>query len=172
MIHRYRVILDVEEDVFRDIDIQADANLEDFHNAIVQAFGFEGNEMAAFYLSNDSWEQGEEFVLFSLDDEDSRAMAEVELNEVASQPHDRLIYVYDFLHFWKFLVELMDTAEPEQGVLYPHLVQSLGNVPEEAPETYFESETQADDDFDFDNLDDDDDLPDDYNDLNFGMSLN
>lgn len=172
MIHRYRVILDVEEDVFRDIDIQADANLEDFHNAIVQAFGFEGNEMAAFYLSNNGWEQGEEFVLFSLEEEDSRAMVDVELKEVALQPHDRLIYVYDFLNFWKFLVELMEVAEPEQGVLYPHLVQSLGSVPEVAPETYFESETLEDENFDLDNFDEDDDSSDDYNDLDFGMSLN
>ena len=46
MIYRFRVILDADEDVFRDIEIEADATVEDFHNAITQAFGFEGGEMA------------------------------------------------------------------------------------------------------------------------------
>ena len=44
MIYRFRVILDDKDDVFRDIEIKADTTAEDFHNAIVQAFGFDGGE--------------------------------------------------------------------------------------------------------------------------------
>ena len=51
MIYRIRIILDVEEDVLRDIEIEATATLEDLHHAITQAFGFLGNEMASFYKS-------------------------------------------------------------------------------------------------------------------------
>jgi len=162
----------VEEDVFRDIEIEETASLEDFHNAIVQAFGFDGSEMAAFYLSNEQWDQGKEFVLFPTDEEEVAFMADVALNEVVSEKHDRLIYIYDFLNFWKFLIELMDVTEPDHQVLYPHLVQSLGNVPEQAPETYFESEDFSDDDLDFNDLDDEGDDPDDFDAHNFGMSLN
>ena len=50
MIYRFRIILDTHEDVFRDLEIEAEANLEDFHNAITQAFGFEGGEMASFNI--------------------------------------------------------------------------------------------------------------------------
>ena len=66
MIYRFRAILDTHEDVFRDLEIQADATLEDFHNALTQAFGFGGQEMASFYVSNDQWEQGEEIALFDM----------------------------------------------------------------------------------------------------------
>ena len=52
MIYRFRVILDAKEDVFRDIEINSENTLEEFHNSITQAFGFEGNEMASFYVSN------------------------------------------------------------------------------------------------------------------------
>ena len=51
MIYRFRVILDAKEDVFRDIEIDSENTLEEFHNSITQAFGFEGNEMASFYVS-------------------------------------------------------------------------------------------------------------------------
>ena len=64
MIYRFRIILDTHEDVFRDIEIEANASLEDFHNAITQAFGFDGQEMASFYTSNDLWEEGDEISLF------------------------------------------------------------------------------------------------------------
>ena len=52
MIYRFRIILDAQEDVFRDIEIEAKATLEDFHNAITQSFGFAGQEMASFYTSD------------------------------------------------------------------------------------------------------------------------
>ena len=48
MVYKFRVILDVKEDVFRDIMIQGEATLEDFHNVINQSFGFAGDEMASF----------------------------------------------------------------------------------------------------------------------------
>ena len=51
MIYRIRIILDVKEDVFRDIEIEATSTLEDLHHAITQSFGFLGNEMASFYKS-------------------------------------------------------------------------------------------------------------------------
>ena len=66
MIYRLRVILDVREDVFRDIEIQGADTLEDLHNAIVQAFSLEGQEMASFYLSDEEWNQGEEISLFDM----------------------------------------------------------------------------------------------------------
>lgn len=40
MIYKIRIILDAKDDVFRDIEIEDNKTLEDFHNAITQAFGF------------------------------------------------------------------------------------------------------------------------------------
>lgn len=54
MIYRFRVILDndTDEDVFRDLEIRETDTLEDLHNVITQSFGFDGTEMASFYISN------------------------------------------------------------------------------------------------------------------------
>ena len=54
MIYRFRIILDhdSEGDIFRDIEIRETDSMEDLHNTINQAFGFDGTEMASFYVSD------------------------------------------------------------------------------------------------------------------------
>ena len=68
MLYKFRVILDAEEDIFRDIAIMDTDTLEDLHNAIVNAFGFDGMEIASFYRSDNEWSQGEEIPLFDTGD--------------------------------------------------------------------------------------------------------
>ncbi len=103
MIYRIRIILDVKEDVFRDIEIEATSTLEDLHHAITQSFGFLGNEMASFYKSNESWNQGEELPLESM--EKGFNMRDEPLNKIFTSSQHHLIYVYDFLNLWTFFVE-------------------------------------------------------------------
>ncbi len=161
MVYRFRVILDAQDDVFRDIEILEDSTLEDFHNSIVNAFGFDGNEMAAFYISDDEWNQGEEISQFDLGDElDSvRLMNETTLDSVVSKNQRKLIYVYDFLSMWTFLIELADIAEVEDGRDYPNLMFVHGQIPTEAPDKDFVAENNGFDDDDSDlDLDDYDDL--------------
>lgn len=154
MLYRFRIVLDTLEDVFRDIEIEADASLEDLHNAIVQAFGFDGSEMASFYLSDDEWNQGEEYALFDMSDgyEPVRMMNETSLDSILSAEDTKMIYVYDFLSMWTFYVELADIGQEEPGMTYPNLMYSHGVMPDTAPDKEFES------DFDEDDADDDDDF--------------
>lgn len=171
MIYRFRVILDATEDVFRDIEIQEDATFEDFHNTITQSFGFDGMEMASFYVSDDEWNQGEEISQFDMSEgQDSvRLMNETTLDGVLSKEQTRLIYVYDFLNMWTFLVELADIAAPVQGASYPNLLFSHGILPDSAPDKQFE----ADEDEDPYGFGDDEDLDiNDYDSLNFDENWN
>lgn len=143
MIYRFRVILDndTEEDVFRDLEIRETDSLEDLHNIITQSFGFDGNEMASFYISNDAWEQGEEISLFDLSDNDSaRLMNETSINDVVHEAQTKLIYVYDFLSMWTFYVELAEIVDVVEGFDYPNLMFVKGQVPDTAPERLFEAE--------------------------------
>jgi len=139
MIYRFRIILDVKEDVLRDIEIESTATLEDFHNAITQAFGFLGNEMASFYRTNANWEQGEEYPLEAMDSE-QKSERNTPLTEVISKKENQLLYVYDFLNLWTFFIVCMEETEPVVGTNYPQLIHAQGEVPEQAPEKLFESE--------------------------------
>lgn len=171
MIYRFRVILDndTEDDIFRDIEIRENDTLEDFHNTITQSFGFDGSEMASFYVSNDEWEQGEEISLFDISDEaNARLMNETSLNDVVHEAQTRLIYIYDFFSMWTFLVELAEIVEEAEGTDYPNLMFVHGQIPDEAPERSFEADDL--DEFN-DEFDDDYDI-DDYESLDFDENWN
>jgi hypothetical protein len=170
MIYRFRVILDndTDEDVFRDLEIRESDTLEDLHNVITQSFGFDGTEMASFYISNDQWDQGEEISLFDLsEDASARLMNETAINDVVFEMQPKLIYVYDFLNMWTFFVELAEIVDEAEGSDYPNLMFVQGQVPDVAPEKVFESE----DSDDFDEFEDDLDI-DDYDNLDFDENWN
>ena len=165
MIYRFRVILDndTEDDIFRDIEIRDTDTLEDLHNTITQSFGFDGLEMASFYMSNDSWEQGEEISLFDLsEDQSARLMNETSLDSILDRDKTKLIYVYDFLNMWTFYVELAEIVNALEGVDYPNLMFVKGQVPLDAPEKIFKADDEFNDGFNDDDLDDYDDIED-YN---------
>jgi hypothetical protein len=171
MIYRFRVILDndTEEDIFRDLEIRETDTLEDLHNIIAQSFGFDGNEMASFYLSDDEWNQGEEISLFDLSEGSSptRLMSETLINSEIHEAQPKLIYVYDFFNMWTFFVELAEIVDETEGHDYPNLMFVHGQIPEEAPIKHFE----ADEFDDFDEFNNDYDV-DDLNDLNFDQNWN
>lgn len=157
MVYRFRVILDAEEDVFRDIEILQESTLEDLHNSIVQSFGFDGTEMASFYLSDEEWNQGEEVSQFDMGGE-VRLMNETTLDSVLDDKNRKIIYVYDFLNMWTFLIELGEIAEIEEGRDYPNLMFVHGQLPDSAPDKEFiveedENSGEFDDDLDVDDYD-------------------
>lgn len=165
MAHKIRVILNAEQDVIRDIAIEQSESLEDLHNAITNAFGFTGNEMASFYETDENWTQGEEFPLFDMSDgsDGKIAMRDLTIDNILKQPNDKLIYVYDFFSMWTFYVELIENDFETATYDLPYLLFSLGQVPKNAPEVEFEGENtqeneedledEFDDDFGFDEFD-------------------
>jgi len=172
MIYRFRILLDTEqeEDVFRDIEIRESDSLEDLHNVITQSFGFDGLEMASFYLSNDEWDQGEEISMFDVGEgaNSPRTMNETILSDIVNEKQTKLIYVYDFLSMWTFLVELAEIAEEADGTDYPNLMFVKGQIPDSAPEKTFEAENLDDE---YNEFDDGLDL-DDYESLDFDENWN
>lgn len=166
MIYKLRIILDTEQDVIREIAIHKDNSLEDLHNAITNAFGFDGSEMASFFTTDDDWNQGEEIPLFDMSENgDALTMQHILLSEIIDEQKSKLIYVYDFFSMWSFFVELVAIIDGYNENELPLLLLSLGIVPDKAPEKEFKSEPIDDssnlinddfnmDEFDFDNFDD------------------
>ncbi len=171
MIYRFRVILDTEEDVFRDIEIEQDASLEQFHNVITQSFGFDGTEMASFYISDDQWNQGEEISLFDMSEgsQSTRLMNETSLIDVAHEASPKLLYIYDFLSMWTFMIELAEIAEYENGMEYPNIMFVHGQIPDQAPNKEFVADES--DQYTDENSEEFMD-PDEYDDLGFDENWN
>ena len=168
MIYKIRIILDAQEDIFRDIEIEAGNSMEEFHNAIAQSFGFLGNEMASFYTCDEEWNQDEEIALFDMSENgsDIRLMNETTLDDVMTENNPKLIYVYDFFSMWTFFVELADIVEKEDGRIYPNVLFTFGELPDAPPEKQFEADSNEEEDGNYD------DLLDSYDDMDFDENWN
>ncbi|NNL83044.1 MAG: hypothetical protein HKP28_06630 [Winogradskyella sp.] len=170
MIYRFRIILDndTEDSIFRDLEILESDSMEDLHNIITQSFGFDGMEMASFYVSDDKWSQGEEIAMFDMSEagNEIKTMSTTKISDVVHEASTRLIYVYDFLNMWTFFVELAEIVEEVKGVNYPNLMFAHGQIPDEAPEKIFQAEKDDSSDFD------DDYETDDFDDIEFDENWN
>jgi len=173
MVYRFRVILDNDsdddDDVFRDLEIFETDTFEDLHNIIAQSFGFDGTEMASFYISDDTWNQGDEISLFDMSEGDNevKLMNETVIKNIVHEAQTKLIYVYDFMSLWTFYVELAEIVETTDSVDYPNLMYVHGQIPDTAPEKTFEAEESDD----FNEFEDDVDI-DDYDNLDFEENWN
>ncbi|MFP5471781.1 MAG: IS1096 element passenger TnpR family protein, partial [Bacteroidia bacterium] len=147
-VFKLRVLLDSEDTVFRDIEIKASQTFENLHNAILDAFEFDGSEMASFYLSNDNWDKGKEIPLEDISDDEKssiKTMSSTKISDHISEMNQKLVYVYDFLKMWCFFVEVLGITEEDKKEVYPFVSMSYGDSPEE-------NSREADYSEDFDDL--------------------
>jgi len=128
-IFKFRVIVDTEQDVFRDIEIETSATFEKLNAAILDAFDFEAGEMASFYMSNESWEKGLEIPLMDMAGDAALSMKSTTLSEMVSKPSDKILYIYDFMRMWIFYVELMEVKKDMPSTIYPRVALVYGDAP-------------------------------------------
>jgi hypothetical protein len=128
-IFKFRVIVDTEQDVFRDIEIETDASFEKMHEAILDAFDFEPGEMASFYMSNEAWEKGLEIPLMDMAGDAALSMKSTTLAEMVNKPSDKVLYIYDFMRMWIFYVELMEVKKDQPSTIYPRVALVYGDAP-------------------------------------------
>ncbi len=163
-IYHFRVLLDSTKDIFRDIEISEKATFADLHRALVEAFLFSGNEMASFYMSNDTWDKGQEIALMDMSDgtEGVIDMESTYLNDLVVEPESKLLYVYDFYRMWIFFVELIAIRPAVAGTVYPNVILAVGIAPGEySRESADDMEFKSDIDDSF--FDDSRSTEDDYN---------
>lgn len=134
-LYRFRVLIDDESEAFRDIEIRRNQTFLDLHKAIKKAFGFQGDEMACFYVSDEEWGKGAEIPLadmgFAEDGRVPALMHETQIGDHMRSPDQRFVYAYDFLHMWMFMCECIHVGQPVKGARYPKVVMTVGRPPDE-----------------------------------------
>lgn len=141
-IYRFRVILEDNDDVYRDIDIRSAQTFEDLHNAIQDAFKFDKKHAASFFVSDDYWRKGQEITLreadLAQDPEDIRKnipakklMSATKTAKYIDDPHQRFVYVFDPVVQWSFTLELMKIGTEDPKVKYPACVKTAGMAPKQ-----------------------------------------
>ncbi len=141
-VYRFRVYLEENEDIYRDIDIRTVQTFEQFHNIIQDSFKFDNKHSASFFVSDDYWRKGQEITLKKEDlplDEDEirknldpkKLMADVKIAKFIEQPHQRFVYVFDPIVQWSFLIEMIKIADESPKVNYPICIKSFGTAPKQ-----------------------------------------
>lgn len=148
-IYKFRILVESEDIIFKDIEIRSTQNFEDLHEIIVASFGFDNSQMASFYLSNEQWEKGQEIALFDMnmegDENNILVMAETPINTLANCIGCHLLYSYDFLNMTNFFLELIEIKVKEEAEFYPRVVYTQGEfIPKISEDSGLSEEEMAD----------------------------
>jgi hypothetical protein len=128
---KIRVVLDHDDQVFRDIEVETSGSMEDLHETILAAFNITNDQMASFYESDEEWNKGPEIALMDMgtSEEPVSLMTDTSIQDKLVE-RSRLLYVYDFLNLRIFYVEVISLAAKEAALEYPRVVMGLGEMPE------------------------------------------
>jgi hypothetical protein len=132
---KFRIYLEEDEAVYRDVVIKHKQNFADLHFAILKSYEFDSKHQATFFRSNDNWQRGREI---SFDKYDKQyvapplIMAETHIGSEIVNPNQKFIYVYDFAKNWTFLVELINVSKEENAKInYPAVSRTEGIGPQQ-----------------------------------------
>ncbi len=136
--YKFKVSFEDYEDIYRVIDIKSSQTFFDLHKAILDAIGFDQKQMASFYMSNDTWKKGQEITLEDMSDEEEDKekripiMKKSPIQDYIDDPHQKIIYIYDFIEMWTMHLELIGIEMKEStSIKYPVCSKSSGLAPKQ-----------------------------------------
>lgn len=143
--YRFRLLSADQDDFLRDIEIKPGQTFRDFHEIVKSSVGLEGNELASFFVCDPRWLKQKEITLIDMmdaqatpDPEDDNAQAgnsiptevmdNVKIRDIIEDPHQRLLYEYDFLNTKTFFIELIRILDANPQKEYPVCVKQEGTL--------------------------------------------
>jgi hypothetical protein len=130
---KFRIYLEEDDSVYRDIAIRHTQSFYDLHEAVLKAYEFDNKHKATFFRSNDHWQRGREISLEVYDKEYKAPplmMKDTTIGSEIRNPNQKFIYLYDFNKNWSFMVELINVSKEENPrLIYPATVRTEGIAP-------------------------------------------
>lgn len=134
MVYKIRIILDIKDDVFRDIEIKGNQSLWNLHLGIKSAFSLLGEDLSVFNILDKDGVVVKSIPLEDMsDDGDGEIMSDVYINEAFEAVGDKVHFQYGFMDLWEFFGELVEIIDEKPAVNYPITVFRFGNMPLKAP---------------------------------------
>jgi hypothetical protein len=130
---KFRIYLEEDDSVYRDVVIRHTQNFNDLHEAILKAYEFDNKHKATFFRSNDHWQRGREISLEVYEKEYKAPpllMKDTSIGSEIRDPNQKFIYLYDFNKNWSFMVELINVSKEENPkISYPSTIRVEGIAP-------------------------------------------
>lgn len=142
--YRFRLLSEEQDDFLRDIEIKPGQTYKQFHEIILQSVGIEGNELASFFICDQQWNKKKEITLIDMglrptendfDEEEDKVanlvmplliMEDVKIKEMIDEPHQRILYEYNFLSPVTLYIELSKIIDADPKKTYPVCVKKEG----------------------------------------------
>jgi len=147
--YKFKVSFDDVEDFERNIEILSSDNFESLHQILYHSIGLKGHELASFSICDAKWNKKQEITLIDMLD-DSRTetpnyeedeefsstsnvpkhiMKEAVLKDFITDPHQYIIYEYDFINPKVFYIELLKTLPAKGNEEFPRCTLCVGLLP-------------------------------------------
>lgn len=134
-VYKFKLIFEDYEDTYRVIEIKSNQTFLDFHKIILTSIGFDEKQLASFYMSNDSWRKEREITLEDMTDDAENPIIEMKtakLSQFVNDPHQKIIYIYDFMAMWTMRLELFGIDVKENpNFTYPRIGKTVGLAPKQ-----------------------------------------
>ncbi len=145
-VYKFKIFVEDNEDIYREIEILSGQTFDDFHNAIQDAFKFDKKHAASFFVSDDYWRKDQEITLRQEDlplDADEikknvspkKLMLATKIAKYIDNPRQRFMYVFDPAVKWAFCIELMKILPDNPKMIYPVCVKTIGSAPKQYKQT-------------------------------------
>jgi len=127
LVCRLFAYLDKDETISWKIEVDRRQTFEDLHNFLKNFLKLPGNELASFYTADDNWRSIQEITLVDMSggmgDFTLPTMKESVIDLFVFKPYRKLIYIYDFINYYKFFIEILEEKEAELGIQYPRCIE-------------------------------------------------
>lgn len=139
-VYRFRITSDENDEFLREVDVLANQTFEDFHNCLVKTCKFSGNELASFYLCDNQWRKRREITLMDMnvemyDEDESNSksepnliMKDARLNKTINDPHQKMLYVYDYLNMYTVNIELVKIFQGDITLQFPIVTKEISDI--------------------------------------------
>jgi len=147
--YKFKISFDEVEDFERNIEILSSDNFESFHQILYDSIGLTGHELASFSICDTKWNKKQEVTLIDMQDDrelemptydeeeefstssnvPKYIMRDAVLKDFITDPHQYIMYEYDFIHPKVFYIELLKTLPATENADYPRCVLSKGVLP-------------------------------------------
>jgi hypothetical protein len=131
MVYKFTILSDEVDNFVRVITIDSEAKFVDLHNAILDSVNYEKNQMTSFFVCDDNWEKGQEVTLIEMDSSseyDNLVMDNTTLEELLTDEHQKLLYVFDMMSDRAFFMDLTEII-PLKNQKKPICISSEGEAP-------------------------------------------
>ncbi|HSV87419.1 MAG TPA: hypothetical protein VLH61_02130 [Bacteroidales bacterium] len=141
--YRFKFTFEDQTEFVREFEIRSGQTFEDFHFAIVENLGLDKSMLSSFFITDNRFRKKREISLIDMNSDERPddlgenpgekmlVMKDAHINDFIEDPHQKMIYVYDYLNYFTFYLELIKIDKTKSGQSYPRVVKTIGDVPKE-----------------------------------------